>query len=67
MSRQRALDIAIVDKVESILKNADDIVKIHIGIFGGAGELPAIRYSIEETIRPAVDVEIIQEERGVSD
>ena len=50
MSRQRALDIAIVDKVESILKNADHVTKMHIGIFADADEIPAIRYSIEETI-----------------
>ena len=46
------LNKAIVNKVESILNNTDYIVKMHIGIFGDAGEVPVIRYSIEENIKP---------------
>lgn len=40
----------IVDKVAAILANTDSVIKMHIGIFGDAGEVPVIRYSIEESI-----------------
>ena len=46
---------AIVDKVASVLKNTDNVVKMHIGIFADAGETPVIRYSIEESIFPEGD------------
>ena len=46
---------AIVKKVASVLENTDNVVKMHIGIFADSGEVPVIRYSIEENIRPETE------------
>lgn len=43
---------AIVAKVASVLDNTECVTKLHIGIFADEGEIPTIRYSIEELIKP---------------
>ena len=43
---------AIVEKVQSILKNTDLIDSMTIMIEGSRGEIPTIRYNIKELIIP---------------
>ena len=46
------LNQAIVNKVDSILSNADCIDSVYITIEGNRGEIPTITYKIRELIVP---------------
>ena len=46
------LNQAIVNKVDSILANADYLDSIYITIEGNRGEVPTITYKIRELIVP---------------
>ena len=60
--KQKELNRAIVEKVKTILDNTDSVTKMHIGIFGDADEMPAIRYSIEEVIRQTKTIDVEESE-----
>lgn len=49
------LNQAIVNKVESILKNTDFIDTVRIVIEGNRGEVPSITYCIKEFVTPGED------------
>ena len=51
-SKAETLNQAIVNKVDSILKNTDHIDSIYITIEGNRGEVPTITYKIKELIFP---------------
>ena len=62
MTINKKVKQGIVNKVDSILNNADYIEKLHIGIFANIDEVPTIRYSIEELIMPAWESEVSADE-----
>ena len=45
----------IIAKVASVLDNTKCVTKLHIGIYADVDEIPTIRYSIEELIKPEPD------------
>ncbi len=49
------LNQAIVNKLDSILKNTDCVDGLYITIEGNRGEVPAITYKIRELIIPEED------------
>jgi hypothetical protein len=49
------LNQAIVNKLDSILKNTDCVDGIYITIEGNRGEVPTITYKIRELIIPEED------------
>ena len=51
-SKAETLNQAIVNKVDSVLKNTDCIDSIYIIIEGNKGEVPTITYKIRELIVP---------------
>lgn len=57
ISHKESMNKAIVDKVESVLSNADYIQSINISIKGEVGEVPIIDYRITECIVPGKEVE----------
>lgn len=50
------LNRAIVNKVESVLRNTEHITALNIFISGEVGEIPQIKYSITEDIIPTEEV-----------
>lgn len=46
------LNQAIVNKVDSILNNAEHIESVYITVEGNVGEIPTITYRIKESIIP---------------
>lgn len=50
--KAETLNQAIVNKVDSVLNNADCIDSIYITIEGNRGEVPTITYKIRELIVP---------------
>ena len=57
INNKESMDKAIVDKVESVLKNAKLIQSVHIEIDGEVGSAPLIEYRITECIAPNSEVE----------
>ena len=51
-SKAETLNQAIVNKVDSVLNNAEHIDSIYITIEGNRGEVPTITYKIRELIVP---------------
>lgn len=51
-NKAETLNKAIVNKVDSVLNNADYIDSVYITIEGNRGEVPTITYKIRELIVP---------------
>ena len=51
-NKAETLNQAIVNKVDSVLNNAEHIDSVYITIEGNRGEVPTITYKIRELIVP---------------
>lgn len=51
-NKAETLNQAIVNKVDSVLNNAEHLDSVYIAIEGNRGEVPTITYKIRELIVP---------------